>query len=109
MPGTRRIDCHTCDGEVRLPLVYGFDGADVACPHCGAQITDHALALRFARDRLTLAQAKEIAARYSYDEHIEAARRCYDADAASPEDLDVVAAFILLRHVEQDAFLERTH
>jgi hypothetical protein len=96
-PPTRRIECPSCGHEFQIALLDGFDHPDIECPRCGTQLSDHAKAVEFAREEITLDEAKAIAGRYTYDQIIDMATRGFEAGSLTPEERDVVVAFVRLR------------
>ena len=93
----RRIECHGCGAEVQLTLERGYEGPDVHCKACGILISSHSDAIQIAGARMTLEEAIPIAMRYTFAEILEIARRSYDSGVATPEEMDAMCAFNVLR------------
>ena len=95
---TRIIECGDCGADVEFTLQHGYNGPDISCNKCGATLSDHAAAVADAKSRLTVEEATPIALRYTYGQLMDMARSIYDNPAsATPEQLDALAAFRLLR------------
>jgi hypothetical protein len=95
---TRVVECLACEADVRIPLQHGYGGLDVRCGQCGAQITNHALALEMARERMSIEEALPIALKHTYEEIMGIARKVYDEPASiTSEERDIMSAFRLLR------------
>lgn len=97
---TRIVECHACGADVTFATQYGYDGPDIHCD-CGEAITNHAKAVADAKARLTAEEAIPIAAKYTYDQIMDVARKLYDDPAsATSDELDALAAFRLLRYLD---------
>lgn len=93
----RRVDCYDCGAEVHLRLQHGYDGPDVKCEACGAQITNDAIAKKLAAERFPrLADAVAMLSPFTFEQVMDIARRIYDGGAA-PGDMDVVLALTRTR------------
>ena len=92
----RRIECPECGAEVQFELQSGFDGPDLVCA-CGEQLTDNAVAKTAALDRgLSVECAAQIALQFTYEQHMDMARKALAGNATSDE-IDAITAFCLLR------------
>ena len=93
---TRVIEC-ACGADVRVPVRYGFDDQPKwRCQKCGCG-PNHEEAVSYADGRLTVDEASAIAVKYTFDQIMEIARRGYAGGSLTSEEMDAVAAFVLLR------------
>lgn len=91
---TKRMECGECGHDVCFTAQHGFDGPDLFCDACGHKLTDHAYTKQDALSRFPRAEdASGIALKYTFDEIMDIARRCYDADSRTEGERNIIAAF----------------